>query len=217
MAISFPVSLTDFFGSIGVASASLDLSDPRSDSMTRDGDQISMNVGTAMWYGTVDVVANNLGGSREAEARARILKQAGASFIVTDGRQAGPAQDPDGAILGAATPTISDVNANNVEIDIAGLPAGYELQPGDKFSFEYGDPVRRAFHEVVAFATADGSGDIAGLDIQPRRKPGVTNGTALKFINAECEAVLVPKSFSPVTHQPVVSTGYSFSFVQTNS
>lgn len=215
MGIIFPLNLSEFFEPLGKVSAVLSLDDPRTQSRSRGGEIITMDGADPLWFGSVELQVDYTSGHREAEARIDVLKQSGASFLVTDGRQRGPASDPDGVIIGAASPQISAVASTRYEIDISGLPANFQLRIGDLFSYTHGSGTTRyQLHRIIRSATADGSGNISGLDVFPEIRPGVTGGTALTFVDPVCEAVMRPGSFSPGVHRPVLSQGHSFEFVQ---
>lgn len=143
-----------------------------------------------------------------------ILRQAGRSFLVYDTRRPAPLLDPNGTILGAATPTIHTLSADPRELRITGLPASYVLSPGDYLSFTYGtNPVRYALHRVVATTTA-----VAGLtplfEVTPAIRSGAVTGAAITLIKAHCKAVILAGSVETGSGRRTITEGIGFGYVQ---
>jgi hypothetical protein len=148
-------------------------------------------------------------------ARAELLRQPGASFLVHQSHRAGPQADPEGTALGAASPTITGVAANNRDVTLAGLPAGYVLTEGDLLSFTYlSNPTRYALHRVMETRTAAAGGGIATVEVSPPIRPGSTWPRPLTLLRPFCKAVIVPGSFeAPVMTRSPRAT-FSFSWRQ---
>lgn len=216
-ALTFPLSLAQFFAMLPIAPITLDLEENQYHSETGGGEILTADAGPRLWTGTVQLNRRSHAQARLFEARARMLRQAGRSFFVTDYRNAYPSGDPDGSILGAASPTISAIDGDSRRLSLQGLPAGYTLTAGDQLSFAYGsNPTRYALHDVVSDTeAADGSGNLSLLELSPFIRPGAVAGTAVTLIKPFCKAVMVPGSFRPSTGARVVSEAMQFTFKQT--
>lgn len=210
---AFPVQIVDFFDAVGVVSATFHLPDIRTSGETGGGEIITMDTGSRLWKGSFSVSPKYTDEADEAQALGELLLQSGASFLITDGRKRGPRYDPNGAILGASTPTISAISADRREISIAGLPSGYILQTGDLVSFVYGGVY--ALHRVYGTRTANGSGNMSALEVIPAIRTGATAGANLTLIDPVCKAVVNPGSFQPQQQNAVITGGFSLEWTQT--
>ncbi len=84
------------------------------------------------------------------------------------------------------------VGANNVEVSLDALPAGFVLSPGDFFAFDYADT--RALHRVSAGAVANGSGQVA-VEVRPHVRPGWAAAAAVAFYRASARMIVLPDTF----------------------
>ncbi len=219
MAYSFPIALDQFFDGLPIRSQVFELSEALETSETGGGEVLTANYGPRLWEGTVSLITQTHQQAEQAAARVELLREAGASFFVYDFALPGPAQDPSGATLGAATPTILDVAANNKELKLAGLPAGYKITTGDRLAFSYSTgPVRYALHKVMTDRTA-GAGVPAGttnwIEVRPHIRPGAANGATVQLHKPFCKAVIVPGSVRPGTKQGRTTGGVTFRWRQT--
>jgi len=216
-ALTFPLPLADFFAGLEISTMPFDLSESLVSSQTGGGEIITADNGPRLWQGSVSVAPNYHVPMRQVEALAQTLRQGGRSFFVTDTTAGYPASDPDGTTLGAATPAIASLDADNKRLTIDGLPAGYVLTRGDMLSFTYGSsPTRYALHQIVTSSvTADGAGLTPLFEVVPFIRPGAAVNAAVTLIQPYCKAVLVPGSYSGGTRDPAVTSGFSFSFRQT--
>ena len=160
MALTYPLSYTQFLGALRVAEVTFRLSHPQEHTRLGDGTVISASLGASLWTGSILLAQANHPRHAQMEALLALMDQPGATFLCHDPRQIGPARDPTGAILGSRTVTIHSVARNLRELRIAGLPNGYVLSSGYMVGFQYGSsPVRRALHCLKHRADPDvGSG-----------------------------------------------------------
>ena len=109
-----------------------------------------------------------------------------------------PKEDPDGTILGSATPIIETVGADNKSLSLSGLPIGYTISRGDMLAFDYGSPSSRALHRVITASTeANGSGITAEFTVAPHFRQGVAAGLAVDLTKPTAEFRIVPGSYDP--------------------
>lgn len=216
MALGFPLSLSEFFNPLVTPDVTMDLGEAMSIQTTQGGEIIASDYGARLWYGTVTVWAKTYTTIDSAASRAKLLRQAGASFLITHPSREGPQADPTGAILGGATPTIVSVNANRRDVTINGLPAGYVLTNGDLIEFNYlSSPVRYALHEVVSQVTASGGG-AAVVELMPPLRPGYVTPMSIRLIQPRCQAKMIPGSYQPPTHSRLSPlSSFSFDWQQT--
>lgn len=217
MAISFPVPLADFFGRLRIAELVLAPTDPTVISRTRGGEVLAAQIGNVLWSGSVALSRAHHGEAAAVQAMLALLRRSGGSFMASPVQRRGPLLDPEGALLGAATPQIHIVEANNRDIRIQNLPAGYTLSPGDYLSFTYGGaPLRYAFHQLVTGAIANGSGVTPVFEVTPPIRAGITLPATVKLVDPAFKAVLVSTPGYGAFHR-VFADGLSFDFVQTLS
>jgi hypothetical protein len=107
-----------------------------------------------------------------------------------------PKEDPDGSKLGAATPLINSVNADNQRISLKGLPAAYYLTMGDYISYDYGGA--RAFHQIIpptSFCVANGSGVTPEFWVAPRIRVGWSMNLPVLLLRPVVEMMVVPGTY----------------------
>lgn len=136
------------------------------------------------------------------------------SFYIYDPRYAGPAYDPGGSILGASTPQINSLNANNQALSLKLLPANYTITAGDFVAWDYGSaPTRRAYFRSAETVTANGSGVTPEFQINDFIQPGSSAGIAVTLIKPAMKAKLIAGSMKESAAD--VMTTISFSVRQT--
>jgi hypothetical protein len=206
--------MSDILEGLRVASATLSAPEALDQRRFGDGSVIQSTVGAALWQGSVTLAPAPHAVARAAEARIAAAARAGQSILIGDPRIVGPAADPAGATLGAASVTIHAIGANGATIRLAGLPAGYVLSAGDLLSFSYGtNPVRRALHQFSAAVTATGAGLTAHTAIVPPIRPGAGVGAAVTLVRPQCRALIT--DWRPGEARRDRTEGINFSWVQT--
>lgn len=215
-ALTFPLPLDDFFAGLQITVLGFDLTENSRSVQTGGGEVLVSDLGPRLWAFDVEVNTRTHAEARKAEALGRALRQAGRSFFAFDPSAAYPSADRDGAILGASSPVIATLDADNRRMAISGLPGGYVLTRGDLLSFIYGSPARYALHEVLTEAViADGSGVTPLFEVSPFIRSGAATGAAVTLVRPFCKAVMVPGSFRPGTRRAVLTSGFTFSARQT--
>lgn len=215
-ALSFPLSIADFYDTICVGDVSFDLPESQINSgVTGKGEILPADIGSRLWTGQVTVRPLLTADARAVLSRISTLKQAGRAFFVFDKRHAGPRMDPKGVILGASTPQIKSVNANNRQLVIKGLPIGYVLSAGDYIAFAYGsNPTRYALHDLAVGGTANSSGEVE-VEVSNFIRSGAAADQDITLIKPSCKAVLVPGTIEPGSAPGRFHDGISFSWRQT--
>lgn len=214
MTMTWPLPVSDFWDQLPLSSSTFHLPGDLSVTITEDGDVIPSRRGRRLWQGAVTLGRDYHAKNAEIEALVEALMEPGASFMIYDRRKPYPAADPDGTLLGGATPTLFSLDPNNRRVSIAGLPAGYTLTRGDRIGWTYGaDPVRHALHRVVTTVTADGAGFTPDFEVRPFIRPGTQAGADVTLIRPLCRAKLIEEEIGASNAR--LSSAGSFRWMQT--
>jgi hypothetical protein len=215
MALSYPLTMAQLFDILEPVSVSFSLSETLTHNRTRGGDILVADIGTRLWNGQIEFGFDYMRQVRALEAKLALLRGAGASFLFSDPSYNGPAYDPDGVILGASTPQIASLDANNRELAIKGLPSGYTFTAGDYVSFTNGSPTQYCFHQIVVGSTASGGGTTGLMEVVPNILPGAAVNDSITVYKPSFKAVNVPGGFTTSKQRGIGASGASFSFTQT--
>lgn len=214
MALTFPLNRATFFAGLKVANTRFWLDQAVQVARTGGGEIIPSQHGTRLWNAEITIIPARHADASAVDAVLSLLCDPGASFLAYDKVKAYPASDPNCTILGAATPVIANFNGNNRDITIQGLPSGYVLSAGDFVSFTYGSPTRYALHKIVVGATASVGGQ-AVVEVVPNIRPGATVGVAVTLNKPWAKMRLKPGSYQPGASVPMITSGMTFSAIQT--
>ncbi len=204
---------TTFFDLLRKHRIKFRLNEPTETNRLANGEVITASLGAALWVGEVTCFQSHYSDAQEIEARLDKLQRPGEFFEAYDPRFTGPKSDPDGSLLGAASPVISGLGGDNKTLTISGLPAGYDLTAGDYLGWQYGtDPVRYALHRIEVGATASAGGITPAITVSPHIRPGVSPGAAVSLIRPRIKARLVSAEYGNA--RPMFTEGARFSFTQ---
>ncbi|WP_439523169.1 hypothetical protein [Marivita sp.] len=213
MALSFPLSTAQFFDLLPIRRFAMKPGDNRAFTELGGGELIAAGRGQRLWQGevTLDIdVHDTIAG---LDATLSLLEEVGASFLLYDPRKPFPAADPGGLLIAGSSPQIATLNANNRELTLSGLPAGYVLTPGDLIGWTYGaSPTRYAVHRIVTGGSANGSGVSPSLEVTPFIRQGVSAGASAALVRPPMKAKFPEASYG--AGRAVVSEAGSFSFIQ---
>lgn len=213
MAFAFPLSAAQFMDTILISSATFWLPDATMQEGNEGGEIFTATRGPRLWQAEFTLARRPHADLDRQEARLALLTMPGASFFCYDPRRTGPHYDPDGSILGAATPTISTVSAREISID--GLPTDYKIRRGDYIGFAYGtSPVRYALHRAVEDVSAL-LGIAWNVEVQPPIRDGLTAGTPVQLIRPTIKMKVIPGSVSYGAGSGVITGGATFRATQT--
>jgi len=217
MPLTYPLSLAAFQDKAKIAVSEFYINNPRELGRTAGGSQLSASLGDAVWRGSFETAPTNVRAQSAAmDALLSVLDRAGSSFLVYDPSKAYPADDPTGSLLGGATVRVASLIGSDARLlSLKGLPASYQLRAGDLIGWTYGsNPTRYALHRIVEDVQAGGIGTTSSFEVTPFIEPGVAVDAVVTLVKAPMKAVLVAGPGYGM-HQPVISTGKQFSFVQT--
>ncbi|AWX93295.1 hypothetical protein DPM13_09830 [Paracoccus mutanolyticus] len=183
MAYAFPLTVAQFADILPIRELAFDIPEALELSETGGGEVLRADLGTRLWRGTVALGDMTSAETDEVMAMLDVLRRANGAFMFYDVRRPGPRLDPNGAILGAVSPTLMAINANLRDIRLQALPASYGLRRGDYLAFTYGsNPTRYALHRIAQPATANASGQTGWIEVSPSIRPGAVAGTAVSLI-----------------------------------
>lgn len=217
MAYSFPLTTAQFWDLLPIRELVFDIGENVEISgETEGGEVLTARRGTRLWHGEVALDDMQPTDAAEVGAMLDIVRRDGASFMAYDTGRPGPRADLKGTILGVSAPKLHTVDANNREIRISGLPAGYVLQRYDYLAFSYGStPTRHALHRVAAGVTANGAGLTPLFEVSPNLRPGWALNASVTLLKAPCKCRIVPGSTTPGRRRSTTTPGLTFRFTQT--
>jgi len=210
MALPASLTLAQFSDKLRVTKASLHCPSPMQVSRTGGGEVLRARLGASLWQGEATLAFQSQRSTGGIRALIDMLLDENTTFGISPADYYGPASDLGGAILGASAVTLSAVAANNRDLTLAGLPAGYVMSPDDLLSFPYAGKV--AFHRVLVGGTASSGGTVT-LDVWPRVRPGWSAGAVVQLRNPYFRAVMTERD--PGASERIFHSGMSFSFIQT--
>lgn len=214
MALSFPLSAAQFMDILGVETCTFDPGEALQMSETAGGETWTASLGVRLWSATVKLKSAYGPDAAKQTAVLNMLRDSGRSFFAYDKGRQYPAADSGGYILGASTPTIGSLPSNR-EIGLAGLPAAYQLTPGDRLAFSYSsNPTRYALHEIVVGGLADASGALT-VEVTPNVRTGATTGAAVTLVRPSMKAIIRPGSTQLGASTARVTAGATFQIIQT--
>lgn len=211
MAITFPLPVASLQGAFGLVSGSgFTLDRAAIYSGTGGGQVLVSEVGPAFWRARLSFVPMSYGDAAALRSVLETLGRPEATFYLFDPTKPYPRLDPTGSVLGASTPTIHTIGADNKSMRLEGLPVGYALSPGDYLAFNYGSS-KRALHRLAESAVADGGGVTASFEIVPHIRSGATVGAAVTLAQAAGKFRLSPQDLMPgnIVGNHVVGAGFA--------
>lgn len=194
MAVSFPAPVTYIADLLRVPRRSFTLMTQQEVSGLGSGQILVADLGPALWVAEIETKPMRRPEASLLQSRLDTLEGSLHAFYLYDPWKCAPAADPGGTTLGESTVKIYSREANNKELALYGLPAGYVLTAGDYLAFDYGSPSRRALHRIVNTVTADGDGITPTLEVRPHLRSGVANDLVVTLVKAAAKMVMEPGS-----------------------
>ncbi|WP_274426744.1 hypothetical protein [Chelativorans sp. YIM 93263] len=214
MALTFPLATDVFQDVINVAAAPFRLRENQEYSGLGSGQVYGAELSAPLWTTDVRLFSAFADDAVEIQALIESLNGVLKTFYFYDPRTSHPKADPDGSILGAATPIISSVHPSNHAMRLSGLPVGYTLTRGDMLAFNYADPARRALHQLNETVTASSSGVTPLFDVRPHFRPGVEAGLDVMLIKPAAKMLIVPGTLQIGVTDDFGTTAISFTALQ---
>lgn len=218
MAWTYPLSLADFYDKLRVAIGSPNWQLMRNDQTSGlgSGQPLSTELASPLWTLPVQLVSMGNDEADQILAMLEMLCHPGRKFFFSNPKREFPAADPTGTILGASTPALHTIAANNRQVRIGGLPNGYKLSAGDMLAFDYGPSgqKRRALHRATETVTASSAGLTPLFEVFPHIRAGALAGDPVYLAKPAILASIVPGSLNPGTADTVNTHGISFDIIQ---
>lgn len=207
MALTFPLDLGPI---LRVMQVKFWLQSVQQLSRLGSGDVIAADLAPPCWMAEMTLVNMDHNDAKALQAQFEALEGSKQPFYLHDPRCAYPARDPNGYIIGAATPTVASVASNNREMTITGLPGGYVLSAGDMFHVDYGPSNKYRFLGRVITG-----GIAAGGTMTIEFRPPVTitnmlNGKTVRLVRPSAKMRLLPDAYDAGTTRQVLTSGMSF-------
>lgn len=210
--LTFPLGTGQFAAIIGKTTVKFWLANSMQWSGLASGKLIPADTAPKYWMAEIGII--NMSNAEAMAVQAIIESMDGGlnDFYLYDPRCEYPQYDPTGSIIGSSTITNTDVANNGIVMDFTGFPEDYELRPGDMFAFNFGPGnAYRALHRVVQGGTANGDGDINGVEFRPRlADPDLATGKTMDFKRPSARMKLLPDGFDPGAAKLMMTTGMSF-------
>lgn len=216
MALSFPRPLGQFWNTLRLIEAPLNIDVYQSTSGTRGGEVLTAEIAEPKWRMDVALAActNDDADVFKGRINALVMRGSGGTFLARDVKRDGPRNDPTGSVISGSSPAVLGLSGRS-GIRFTGLPAGYVISVGDRFSVSFGsNPVRYAFMEAAEGVTANGGGQTSFIDVTPFVKVGVTAGMAVTFVNPVVKMMIQPGSFSGGSVGLLHTSGMGFTAIE---
>lgn len=215
MTISFPLSTTDFWDKLGVFEFDLDLVHYLKQSITGGGDILTAKFGEPKWAGNVVLRPNYHSESQNINALFKALLGRNGTFLAYDTRRDGPYEDADGSAISGSTVLVRDIGGDNRSLSLKGLPPGYVITVGDRFSVVNG--TYRALFEAMETVVANGATNTVAFEVQPFLPPWIAVDQAVDLFRPVIKFRIVTGSYKTPKGRRNISDGASFSMISVSS
>lgn len=148
MALTFPYALSFLNDLLSPSDVLLELRANQQLSGSGDGRFWTSQLAAPLWTAKLGLRMQSRQMGRLLDAKIRALGEGKQSFLFCD-----PTYWPAGGVYPGAGVTISSIGALRDTVALTGLPAGYQVYPGDRFSFLYSG-TRYYFGEFAEGTTA---------------------------------------------------------------
>lgn len=184
----------------------------RNDEMSGSGDGRfwTAELARPLWEVTLSLAARTPADARAIDAKVFTLNGSSQSFLFAE-----PTYAPAGGGVPGSGVTIDAIASDGLAIALAGLPAGYVVTAGDRFSVAWGTG-RQYLGMFAETATADGSGDTAQIAITPWLPIGIATTAAVEMTTPVLRAFVPPGGYRSFGTRSggLVSQGASLTMVQ---
>ncbi len=211
-ALTFPYSLANFADQLKIESVEWKLR--RNDQIDglENGQILASETAPPLWSGTVTIAPLNYTNYKKISALINGLDGSINAFMLYGPPSLYPEADPGGVILGASTPTLSAIDADNKRITIGGLPVGYVLTAGDNVQFPFATTLN-AFHNIVQGGVANGAGQ-AVVELRPHIHPGTVVAVSVTLKKPAARVIMIPDSYAPGVVRGQMVTGMQFDVIE---
>jgi hypothetical protein len=214
--ITYPYTLPFFADLLKIDSVIWDIQRNDESSGTGDGRIWTAELAPPLWLATVNLSQIDADSAKQIAAKIRKLQGSRQQFFLYDPLSMYPQSDKDGSMLTGRTVLLNSIATDRGTIGFSGLPSGYVLTVGDKFSYAYSSgPTRYGFHEISETVVASGAGTTPSFGVFPNLPAGVATGAVITLIKPACKCILYPGSHNPgTTGKDHTTSGASFKAIQ---
>lgn len=190
MALTFPYPLAFFTDDLRAKKVRQSLQRFDQSSGSGDGRFWSEELARPLWTAELSLADRRADLAQQLEAKIDGLDGARNTFLFADPTYPGPSAGASG--LGGVT--ISAISADRSRITLSGLPAGFQIQTGDRFTVTHG-AAGVYLGRYAEAGTANGSGVTPSREIRPYLPLGVSVGAAVELVRPYFKAFIT--SYTP--------------------
>lgn len=212
MAISYPLSLSQFWELCHFQEYAWDLMRFEASHQRKDGKIIATRNGTPKWGGSGALRPEaHIQKSLKLSAQFGKLRGSIGTFLAYDMRRPYPLLDPLGTLLTGFSPVLYDISVDRDRIRLAGLPNGYTISTGDYISIPHDGTfvLVRAMDDSVAI-----SGTTPLFYVEDFIPLPVNDGGAVNLIKPVCVCRLQPGGPKGVANDAGTAAGHQLSWIQ---
>jgi hypothetical protein len=216
-ALSYPFDLATLSDRLNIASVNWGLQRNDELSGTGDGRVWSAELARPLWTATVTLATARSVQARGIAARLRALQGSRGTFLFADPFTRYPAADPRGEALAGAVVRLDLIGSGRVVVDLAGLPAGFALTAGDRFTIVSGGVSGGVIYhgEISGDVVAGGTGVAEDVPVFPRLPLAIASGATVVLVKPYLQAIISPGSLRGATDVPgALASGASFQIIQ---
>ena len=205
---------TDILDLMPVETAPFALHRQRQYSKGADGTVYRADLAPPLWMCTITSVPMVHSLAQQVLALLQASEDDLSTFFVWDISLPAPQADPNGTILGAATPTIASIDSSNRMVTIQALPANYTLTRGDYISvLRASDSKRQLFKVVDPTVVASSAGITPLFQLSPYIRTGMAVNDTVYLLKPAVEMVIQPGTLK-VASQDNLFTTLSFQAIE---
>lgn len=209
MALTFPYALADLTDRLRIGDVTYDVMQNDEMSGGGDGRFWSAELAPPLWRVTMALTPFLPHYARDIDARIRALGVGRQTLLFADPNYAPAAGDA--PISGV---TVGSVASDRTQISFSGLPDGYVLSVGDRFSIAWGTG-RQFLGEISETKTATGLGNTSLGAIWPYLPFGISAGATVELARPVLRAMIPPGGHVPFTRGvDHISRGGSLTLIQ---
>lgn len=196
MTLANPLGLSAFSDLTTPIDCSLVLNWQQESSGSGSGETLYADRAPALWGGTVTLGDMYIA---EAEGIMALLnsRAGGLKTLLLPNYRGGlyPSSDPTGSIFGAATPVVGTIT-DAYHLAFTGFPAGYVIPLGTYFGIIF-DTSRYYLGQFAEARTADGSGNVAAVEVAPALPASIAGGNPVTVIKPPAKLRVKPNTVKP--------------------
>lgn len=211
MALTFPLSSAVFVGTLRIAEVQFYRKDFIEISGLASGEVLTAQIAFSKWMARISLASMT---HVQAAAAQALIEAIGPhqEFNLYDPRKQYPRYDHDGSELGLASPSIQSIGTNNRSLRIQGLPAGYDLAAGDFFSYSFSG--RQALARIAEDVSATGAGLTPLFDVSGPLRFGTAVSQAVRLVKPFARMMFMPDTFDPGTGDILITSGMTFTAIE---